>query len=321
MEGNGSYSKSASGSMLSRAPGVGSRTPISFGSILGEIMRKFLPDYENIFKESTDDYFIYVYRKWLGKGWWGFVMMQSARRRGFFNAEVGISNRKTYPYSLASWKPELAVDAVRERIGLLSYSEDKGWTYRSERELEVSLEEVIRNHVGGGVNTLMENSREKLEVEYNRCRKMVSDCRRALKRYEGKTPEEIFPEITGIKKIAEYVGEHARLESYERMQDPFIKAKLQEKEFMMLQCYLMGDIMDRPETRTNALSGELSLSYTDDQIAKILQRAPQQMYMAPLDTDEEYILRYAYLKSLMGLESVLCREQTEKSETGERSSG
>jgi hypothetical protein len=322
MDNNGNYARmSASGSMLSKAPGVGSRTPVSFGTIMNATMSRFLTDYESIFKETTDDYFVYVFRKWLGKGWWGFVLMQSARRKGFFNAEVGIGLRKSYPYCLASTKPELMIDSIRERLGMISFKEDRGWTYRSERELEVALEEVVRNHVGGGVNTLMEDNREKLEVESNRCRKLVADARRIVKNNPGKTAEEIFPEITGIKKIADYITEQARLETYERMQDSYIKAKYQEPEFMILQAYLMGDLTDRPETKFNALSGDLSMSYNDDQIVRVLQRAPQQMYMTPLDNDEDYIMRFAYLKSLFAMEAVLCRELGEKTETGERSSG
>jgi len=302
------------GEIQARIPGVATRTPINFGNILSARVKKQIYGFKRILAKSTENYLIYIFRKWLGKGWWGYTFFQGAKRHGKFTVEVGISKRKTYPYYWASAKPDYSVDSLRERLGMLHFMEDKWWNYSSVAELENVLANVLSNYVGSGINSLMEQKRETLDKEFEEYYREVRSIRRRIKGREESDPSLIFPSSTDIGKIYEFIVKNSSLKSYYRLYDSVFQYRMGSSKFMIIQSKLMSDIINRTDIRYLALTSEKPLNYKDDLIFYILDRIPREKYVRPTEDEEEQIMLYGYFKSLSVMESVIGFETEEKDE-------
>lgn len=300
------------GEIQSRLPGVATRTPINFGKILSAKVEKQIYGFKRILAQSTDNYLIYIFRKWLGKGWWGYTLFQGAKRHGKFTVEVGISKRKSYPYYWASAKPDYSVDSVRERLGILHFMEDKWWNYTSVAELKDILNDVLANFVGTGIHMLMEQKRESLEEKFEEFYRQVRSIRRRIEGHKESDPSLIFPSSSDIGKIHEFILKHSKTKSHYRLYDKDFQFRMGALRFIVIQSRLMSDIVNRSDIRYLALTREKPLNYKDDIIYNVLDRVPREKYVRPLENEDEQIMMYGYFKSLSVMESVIGFETEEK---------
>ncbi|MCD4783575.1 MAG: hypothetical protein K8T10_07065 [Candidatus Eremiobacteraeota bacterium] len=300
------------GEVQPRLPGVATRTPIDFGNILSKKVKKQISGFKRILAHSAENYLIHIFRKWLGKGWWGYALFQGAKRHGKFTVEVGISRRKTYPYCWASAKPDYSVDSVRERLGMIHFMEDKWWNYTSVNELKDILDDILTNFVGSGIHILMEQKRESLIEKFEEYHRQVRSIRRRIEGHDKLDPSLIFPSSPDIGKIHEFILKHSNIKSYYRLYDKEFQYRMGAPRFIVIQSRLMSDIINRPDIRYLVLTERKSLNYKDDIIYDVLGKIPREKYMRPTENEDERIMMYGYFKSLSVLESVIGFEAEEK---------
>lgn len=294
------------------APGVASRTPISFGSILRRVVHKITPDFKEEFNTIADDYLLNIYKRPLGRDWSSFLMFQGARRRGQFTVEIGIGRRKEFPYFLNHYKPDHSVDSIRERLAVLVFVEDKWWTYNSERDLESQLETVMMSHVGSGLQTLVEQRWKSMEVELEHFQQRIQEIINQTAEKRSMDSLVVFTDTEDIKETMDFIMLQNKYRSYHKMFSGEIQARMENPKFMLVHSKLMSDIINRPDIRYHALSKGTGTEYRDDQIYFVSGRISQQSYSFNFETEKEQILTYGYLKSLSALESIIGIEKEKK---------
>lgn len=298
---------------------MGTRTPISFGTILNRTMRKIIPGMKKIKEGSSEEYLYYLYRKGLGKGWYGFALFQAARRKGAFTVEVAFGRRKVYPSYWVGAKPDYSIDAVRERAKVLTSNKDEWWTYSNVAELENALESAIRGSVGEGISTLYDNQADRLSENVEKWKKRIDELREKMKGREESKPVEIFPDLPNVEDTYEYIKDQLRLRTFEKLYPPYIRNQMGEREFIILQSCLMSDIIELPETPENALIEERSVDYVDDIIPLVSSVMPRESYIIPTEDEREAYLRYSYFLSLSILESILGIEKEQEEAAADES--
>jgi len=294
---NGYHIKGGSFGRATSAPGVASRTPISFIEILDDNMLRILSDFEKIRRVATNDYLNYLYRKWLGKGWYSFVFFQGARSRGRFIAEIGVSRRKSIPYFWNSMLPDYSVDAVRERLPLIMEMENDFFTYKSERDLKVQIKDLLTDFVGSGIHTILDERRDKAEVELNLKLKLVNSTIKKIEEQKEEDPIKLFPDAFKINEIFEYAKKHFDLRSYFRLFPKELQRMTIDPKFQTIFSRVMSEIVSQPRINEFATAkNKKSLDFLDDQIYWLTGRIPVERVLDPLEDLDEQVMNYGYIK-------------------------
>lgn len=293
--------------------GLGSRTPIRFGSTLTNSVKRIMPEVAKVEEGNNDEYIYFLYRQKLsGRKFFGFSMFQAARRKGAFTVEVGLGMRKTYPYYWSRMRPDYSTDGVRERLGMISEFRDRWWTYASAEELERHIDSILHAYLSTGIQSLYRNHSARLEREVAKWQTKMDYFRSELEIADN--PKNFLLTLPNITDIHEYVRKQLRLGVFERYFPHFLRAEMRSPQFIILQACIMSEIIEEPETATEAVQEPENMDYKDDLIALLTGRLPQEP-MAVEDEREAY-LRYAYFKSMSVMESIIGlekeREELEK---------
>jgi len=283
---------------------MGTRTPISFGSILQNIARKKIHDIEIVDEGNNENFLYYLFRQNLGKGWYGFAMFQAARRRGAFNVEVGFSKRKAYPTYWADVTPDYSIDGVRQRLQLLFGLPDTGWTYSSVNALEVLLSDILSEQVRSGLYKILESHQPRLESLTDRWLKRWETYNNEISDLINRKTTEI---LTSMKELAEsynYILEQNRHRVYETLFPPFLRTEMRKKKFLLMQACIMSEIASQDKLASIAVSLK-NPEYRDDIIPALSGRAPWSGFLTLPEDEKEALLKYSYIKSLAVMEFLI----------------
>lgn len=303
---NDYHSAHALGTGRGTMPGVGSRTPISFITILDENIERTVSDYKKIRRFVTDDYLVYIYRKWIGKGWYSFMLFQGARKRGRFNVEVGISKRSEYPYFWDTALPDFSCDSVRERLSVSMEMKEDFFSYTSERDLQSLLHKLLTNFVGSGIHQMLEERRDKVEVGLTIYSKILNQARERMKETEERDPEKLFPDAFKIRECYDYVKKAIENRSYFRLFPREFIVNFANEEFILTASLIMSDLLNQPTIKDSALvKCKNPREYEDDLTYWLSGRVPPESFYEPLEDDEEQVKLYCYVKSVSMMEGLL----------------
>ena len=287
-------------------PGVGSRTPISFISVLDESLNRYTSDFQKVKRLVTDEYLIYIYRKWLGKGWYCFVMFQSARKRGSFNVEIGIAKRKELPYFWHTSLPDYSCDAVRERLAVIMEQDEDFYRYGSERELGIVIKNLLTNFIGSGIHEILDERRDKIEVSLTVNGKVLKAVREKLKETEERDPVKLFPDAFKIKECYDYFKENIKSRTFFRFYPHEFIVNFANEEFILAAARIMSEIMSAPTIKEEAARvNKNPHEYLDDLTYWLTGRVPPETYTEPLEDVDEQVIQYCYVKAISTLESLL----------------
>lgn len=289
-----------------RLAGLGSRTPIRFGTILERAFKRIMPEMSRMEEGDNDQYIYFLFKRRIqGSRFYGFSLFQAARRKGSFTVEVGMGMRQKYPYYWASAKPDYSIDGVRERLGIISDYKDRWWKYTSLEELERHIDSVLHAYLSTGIQSLYRNHAARLEREVNEWQGRADYYRSQLE--EVSNPKEFLLSLPNITDIHEYIRKQLRLGVFERFFPHFLRAEMRAPQFVILQACLMSDIIERPETANRAIEEGKLMDYQDDLISLLTGRLPQEIYQT--DDEREAYLRFSYFKSMSVMETIVGMEK------------
>lgn len=296
--------------------GMGTRTPISFGTVLDQQVQKNMYDMTRVDAGSNAAYLYYLYRRPMGKGWFGFTLFQAARTRGEFNVEVGFGKRKVFPAYYSTYTPDYAIDGVRERLHLVLDSQtidDEWWTYNSIHSLTVTLESVIRGMISGGMQNLVEKSRTKLIDRMKKWNEIVPGLQEQVGPMEVDAPDVKLPDDDNVLKCFNYIKAPGRSRKYGKLFPYFIRNLDMSDNFKVLHALVMKEILSDGKELEAAINGEVP-KYEGDLLAILCGRRPWSNMLELPEDEEEAKMLYSYLKAYSVLESVLGREREQPEE-------
>lgn len=299
-------------------PGVGSQTPISFISILDNNIQKIVSDYQKVRRFVNDDYLVYIYRKWIGKDWYSFMLFQGARKRGRFSVEVGIGRRPDYPYFWDSALPDYSCDSVRERLAVSMEMKEDFYTYNSERDLESQLHKLLTNFIGSAVHQMLEERRDKVEVGLTMYSKVLDHARERMKETEERDPEKLFPDAFKIRECYDYYKKAIENRSYLGLFPREFIVNFADEEFILSAALIMSEMLNKPTVKDRALvKCKNPREYEDDLTYWLTGRVPPESYYEPLEDEDEQVKLYCYVKSVSMIEGLLGIESEKNKKTEE----
>ena len=282
---------------------VGTRTVIRFGRAVHEAVKKNLTNFELHEEITGPHHLLYFFHRLLPSGWHCFVLFQGARKAGRFNIELGISQRKYYPYYRALCRPLRAVDGARERMDLVLFHEERWWNYRSQDELENILEESS-TLVARGFTVMVDSVVPQLEREMELCSPIFNQWIEADRAGSGKPLGERFRLKYEEQAYALLSGIYDRPLPPE---SPTIEKHYRDPRWLSCHTYIMAAVMEAWEDRVDFLESQPPPPIiTDDEMGMIYDRVPIPFNLErPGSPSADALTRFAYAKGLAAVHAYL----------------
>lgn len=280
-----------------RIEGLGTRTPIRFGSAAEKVARHVLPSWERLVALDSDRYLLYMFRRPVIKEWIGTILIQGARRAGKLTAELAISRRPVYPVHYGRVRPFLGVDGVRERVAVLHNQEDLWWDYRTQETLEDRLKEIMQEVNSRGFYHMDDMYGPMLRREIDRARTLLGQWLEQEPRYADRPLGSRYPDLMMERQAYEYIDTHTMYDSYNRILGP-LRQRYADPRWTSCQTYLMATLMEMSNLEELEEFFVKLPTVVDDEIHVIGDRVPVYMYLKPPESFEDRVRMYAYFKSL-----------------------
>ncbi|MCD6309765.1 MAG: hypothetical protein J7M18_03560 [Candidatus Eremiobacteraeota bacterium] len=285
---------------VSAGVGLGTRTPIRFGTALEKAVRHNMQDYRLFHQFTSPNYLLYAYTRPVGEKWLCFVLFQGARFQGRLTTEIGISRRPVYPYFPAVLLPFMAVDGTRDRIGNLMFQgEDKWWEYNSQDALNGILESITGEMLSRALYILMDSYAQKLESEISSWNRFYNEWLEEEEKAGVKPLGKRYSNLQDEEAIAEFVKTSLERRIYDRWMGFKIKQKLLDDP-RRLNCmvYMTARLMQM-DALERIISVEPRIpNYTDDEIVVLTGRAPDFNFFLDNQDPESRRNFYCFVKAV-----------------------
>jgi hypothetical protein len=287
--------------------GLATRTPIRFGFAVEVSFLHYQTSYVQVKSLASDNYLLYLYRGRLGEEWYSFILIQGARFSGKFTVELGISARENFPYPYAARAPFIGVDGLRERLGVMLDNNDTWWSYRSQEQLQNTLQDVLRELVSRGFYLLLDTYQPMLRKEINLGRAMYEEWLAHEKKIRKKTLGNRFKDLPREQDAFEHINSSVNYGIYDKILGP-LKVRYKDLHWFSFHSYILAKLMeaDHPEMMAKGIS---RLQIQDDEIGSLIGRMPLDSYLRLPDAGEERVKQYLFLKSLAMAEAFYTGEE------------
>ena len=280
--------------------GLGTRTPIRFGSALEKAVRKNMKDYQLFQQFTSPNYLLYVYTRPIGERFICFVLFQGARFQGKLTSEIGISRRLKYPYFPAVLQPFMAVDGTRDRIGNLMFQgDDKWWEYSNQQALEAILNDLTGEMLGRAIYILMDSYASKLDSEINSWERFYTDWMEEDEKAGVSPLGSRYPNLQDEAAVTEFVKASMERGTYDRWMGLKNKQKILDDP-RRLHCfiYMVGRLMQLDKLDRIISAEPKATNYSDDEIVVLTGRAPDYTFFRDNKDIEARRNFYCFVKSV-----------------------
>ncbi|MHB2017420.1 MAG: hypothetical protein ACYCW6_10785 [Candidatus Xenobia bacterium] len=273
------------------------RTPIRFGSTVQGYVDRLLPGRTLIVDETGERFIVLAWHRELEDGWHSFLMVQGARQAGRFTIETGLSRRPSYPYYEGHLRPFMAVDSIRLRM-----DEDRWWTYKSQAELEVHLNKVLRQEHD---LALMQHWRPSLEDELGRS----MDGWLGWKDAEASSHElplgQRFAECVREREALDYIQTALASGRYNRVLGPLVRHYLEDERWLSCHTYQMAMLLENVSPETISQYDGSWTGFSEDQSMWLTGRVSLCDWVEVPPDYEARAAQYCFLKALAVCEAWL----------------
>lgn len=293
------------------AGGIASKTIINFGDTVKNKIAALVPDLKEFQKIASPHYLLFVYHKIFTNGWHGFLLIQGAKTRGAFTAELALSNRKEFPRYLASGKPFLGVDGARERLNKIISRKDEWWNYRSAEELDLQLEECLKE-LNPAFMILLDTHLAYLRREMSKYLALIKEWVESEKAGRAKPLGSRFENLSREKEAFDYVSSLYTPYFIDKFIRPHLKEKYSEKHWMSCHTFVMAKLLEQENPAVLSEAFLKDEEVQEDEIQKLLKVTPQTSYEMKAAAPEEKLKYYAFVKGMSAVDAFLTAESRKK---------
>lgn len=280
-----------------RAEGSGVRTPIRFGAAVERTMKVKMASWEAVETPESSEFLLYLFQRKVVKDWYGFILIQGARRAGRFTVEVAIAKRPVYPVHAGRTRPVYAIDGVRERLAFLQGNDDQWWEYRTQEALEDRLREALNDVYQRAHMFLDDRFGATVNQEYDRGARLMRLWREQDALHNARPLGSRYPDLMMEAKAMEYIDQNMMYDSLNRCLGRLRARYLSESWYAchifcmsslleMTNLAELDDLLDRPPETSQ------------DVIETLRGRVPSYSYLKAPDAFEDRMKRYSFFKAL-----------------------
>lgn len=276
--------------------GLGTRTPIRFGAAIEKARGFHLREFTMEAPLANGRYLLHLLTRQISRYWYGWILIQAARRAGRFTVEIGMAMHPRYPLHNGMVRPFFGVDGARERLSAIDGHEDVWFEYRSQEQLMRALADTTQKAASRGFNYMYERHAPHLVRES----KHAQD---ALNRWEvvdetnGDRPLGArFPDLPQEERAYDFCSNTLQQITMRPVLGD-LRAVLNDQRRLSALVYVMSYLLDNSD-ETEMSQNIYMPAVIDDEGMTLCGRAPFYLYLEPAETYDDRVNRYCFFKAL-----------------------
>jgi len=289
---------------------LSTRTPIQFGAIMDKVFGDRLSHYERVISETTSQYLLYGFRRFLVGDYHGFLLVQAARGAGRLQIELGVSKVDAFPFHRLRDFPILGVAGFRESLGCLTKGFDHAEEYHNADSLTRLLGQICRE-VDSGMTRLTEKAVPLINGQLRAWQPAYAAWVQAEKTARNSVPGR-YPDLPGEAMAYETLDDLLGRGMFDRYLGP-LKYRYRNQDFFNCHLYMLAKGLEfmeppplqNPKPTEFAERPEKICPPLDDPIAALTGRLPQEMAVDLAVSTSVRVTEFAFLQSLAAVEALL----------------
>lgn len=281
--------------------GLGTRTPISFGAAIERARGFHLRDFTSEAPVANDRYLLHRLTRQISRYWYGWILIQAARRAGRITVELGMAMHPRYPLHNGMVRPSFGVDGVRERLSGLDGQEDVWFEYRSQEQLMRLLQDVTQKAASRGVNYMYERHSASLVRESKRAQDALNRWEALDATHSDRPLGARFPDLEHEARAYDYCS-HALRQITMRPVLGELSTIINDKRRLSALVYVMSYLLENSD-ETEMSQNIYTPAVIDDEGMTLCGRAAFYVYLDPAETFDDRVNRYCFFKALDMIEA------------------
>lgn len=269
-----------------------------------------LSHYERVLSETTSQYLLYGFRRFLVGDYHGFVLVQAARGAGRVQIELGVSKVDHFPYHRLRDFPVLGVAGFRESLAYLTKGFDHAEEYTSADSLTRLFGSIARE-VDGGMTRLNEKAVPLINQQLRAWQPAYAAWVAAEKTARSSVPGR-YPDLPGEVMAYETLDDLLGRGMFDRYLGP-LKYRYRNQDFFNCHLYLLAKglefleppPLENPKPPEFAERPDKVCAPLDDPISALTGRFPQEMAVDLAVSTSVRVTEFAFLQSLAAVEALL----------------